>query len=519
MPFDLFHSFFPIFQDGLVLQARSAVLLSGLDNPWMIAFLVSLALCAYLFYRLQTVGKSGSAAPPYKKERNGSSWQQQVSDLERLILQMLPRDVARDLLNGGRTKPRKYRRVTVMFTDFKNFTRLSEKMRPQDLVEKLETYFVAFDKVIDRYGLEKIKTIGDAYMCAGGIPVRKNSNPVDVVLAAMEIQELVNKMAADQEARGEASWNIRIGIHSGEVIAGVIGKKRLAYDIWGDTVNKASKLEQGGNIGAINISERMYELIEEFFDCSFCGPVNIKNQVTADLYNVSNIKPELSEGGLGKTPNDLFWDSVDHKFNSTIKYRKAEKYILERLKGELPTGLHYHNVQHTKDVCREVEVIARQEGVQEADIFLLKTAALFHDAGFLEQYSDNEPIGVRLAREALPEFEYAPDYINVVEKLILATRMPHRPTSFLQEIICDADLDYLGREDFEEISGRLMQELLEKGMIKDQKAWDAIQIPFLKKHRYFTDYSKKVREPIKQQNLAEVIRRYKADEYPVSTGK
>lgn len=205
---------------------------------------------------------------------------------DQLLLNVLPAETAEELKERGSATPKHYDTVTVLFTDFKGFTSIAEKLTPQELVAELDYCFHAFDKIIDKHKIEKIKTIGDAYMCAGGIPVANTSNPIDVVKAGLEIREFMEKLKADKESRGEDFWELRIGIHTGPVIAGVVGNKKFAYDIWGDAVNVASRMESSGIPGKVNISGETYELIKDEFKCTYRGKIDAKNKGEIEMYLV-----------------------------------------------------------------------------------------------------------------------------------------------------------------------------------------------------------------------------------------
>ena len=163
-----------------------------------------------------------------------------------LLLNILPEETARELETSGFAKTRYYDSVTVLFTDFKGFSTIAGKLTPQALVAELNDYFGTFDEIVGQFGLEKIKTIGDAYMCAGGIPLENDTHPLNAVMAALAMQEYMIKQNQERAARGEQGWELRIGIHTGPIVAGVVGKKKYAYDIWGDTVNVASRMESNG---------------------------------------------------------------------------------------------------------------------------------------------------------------------------------------------------------------------------------------------------------------------------------
>jgi len=428
---------------------------------------------------------------------------------EKLLLNILPSETAEELKAKGQATARKYRMTSIMFTDFKSFTKIAEKIKPEELVAELDNYFKKFDEIIDKYDVEKIKTIGDAYMCAGGIPIRNKSNPIDIVLAGLEIQRFMHVYNKTKVKNGEKGWGLRIGIHTGAVIAGVVGIKRFAYDIWGDSVNIASRIEAASNIGRVNISGVTYELVKEFFTCEYRGEIKAKNKGHIDMYFVHGIKPELSVDGEGIVPNELFQKYVDLHIYSGIHYRKAEKYIVERLKKELPENLHYHDLRHTTDVCAAVERLALMEGIEGDDIFLLKTAALYHDAGFVHQYANNEDVGAALAQEVLPRFGYTQDQIDKIGRLIQATKVPQKPKTHLQQIICDADLDYLGGDEFHVIADKLKRELFERDIVKEDMAWDELQVKFLENHTYFTKTAIELRRNNKLARLEEIKEKLK----------
>lgn len=196
----------------------------------------------------------------------------------------------------------------MLFTDFKGFTSIAEKISPVELVRELESCFLRFDEIIEKYNIEKIKTIGDAYMAAGGIPSANHTNPLDVVLAGLEMQYFMNNLKATKAAAGEPYWELRLGINTGKLIAGVIGKKKFAYDVWGDTVNTASRMESSGEVGKVNISGKTYSLIKDFFECEHRGKISAKGKGEIDMYFVHRIKPELSEDVHGLEPNQQFID-------------------------------------------------------------------------------------------------------------------------------------------------------------------------------------------------------------------
>lgn len=225
---------------------------------------------------------------------------------EDLLKNILPEETSRELIIHGEAKTQYYKKVTVLFSDFQGFTNICENMHPQEIVKELANYFSRFEEFCEDHYVEKIKTIGDAYMCAGGIPMRNNSNPIDVVLVGLEIVRYIEKTNKEKLIEGLKPWDIRVGIHTGSLIAGVIGKKKFAYDIWGDTVNTASRMETSGESNKVNISGDTYKYVKEFFTCIPRGKIEAKNKGFVDMYFVSGIKENLSIDGKGIYPNKEF---------------------------------------------------------------------------------------------------------------------------------------------------------------------------------------------------------------------
>jgi class 3 adenylate cyclase/ActR/RegA family two-component response regulator len=223
-----------------------------------------------------------------------------------LLYRVLPEKIADELSEEGRSEPRTFKSVTVLFTDFVGFTKIAANMAPQDLIYELEEYFSYFDKLAEKYNIEKLKTIGDAYMAAGGVPIANETHPVDVCLFALEIREYMNKVAAVKEKNNIPAFRIRIGVHTGPLVAGVIGQKRFTYDLWGDTVNSASRMESGGEPGKINISASTYEQVKDFFQCTSRGKLQAKNKGLMEMFFLDRITPALSSDGDGLEKNANF---------------------------------------------------------------------------------------------------------------------------------------------------------------------------------------------------------------------
>ena len=209
---------------------------------------------------------------------------------DELLLNILPAETAAELKEKGHSSPKQYHLATVLFTDFKNFTRLAEVLPPEKIIEVLDICFLAFDEICERNNIEKIKTIGDSYMAAGGVPVANVTNPIDAVKAALEIQEWMAEWDQEKYTIPGQKWEVRIGVHSGPVMAGVVGKNKFAYDIWGKTVNVASRMESSGVVNHVTISKETYERVNAHFDCEYKGKVRAKNLGETEVYWVNGYK-------------------------------------------------------------------------------------------------------------------------------------------------------------------------------------------------------------------------------------
>lgn len=452
------------------------------------------------------------------EEKNNVLAQQKLLYIEKMnaekwLNNALPEQAVKELQRLGRVQPKSYESATILFTDVVGFSKISETMSPARLVNKLDAQFKKFDAIITDRNIEKIKTIGDAYMAVAGIPEANTTHAIDVCLSALLIREYMQQHKFDAIANGKDFWEIRIGINTGPVTAGIIGKLKIAYDVWGSAVNQAQRMEQLAEPGTISISETTFRLIEPYFEVTSKGKAPMKSSSFIQRYELMGIKPDLSIQAKGVVPNDMFYEISQLHLFSPIKYYSVEADVLRMLEEQLPAELYYHSAEHTRDVIQAVEHLALCEGIRDEGLFLLKTAALFHDLGFTQQYEHNESIGVELAQKILPDFGYSDLHIQTVSELIFVTEVPHKPVNKLQEILCDADLGYLGTDDFETISQKLKQELMEKGKIHSDKQWDELQVPFLENHRYFTSTAIASLAPKKEENLAAVKTRLATNNY------
>lgn len=423
-----------------------------------------------------------------RKSRIELSLEKDKSD--NLLLNILPQRVANELKEKGSFAPRAFDQSTVLFSDFKNFTQLSATMPVSELIKELDECFKAFDKIIEKYNLEKIKTIGDAYMAASGLSKLQTVPPDNAIKAGLEMQAFIENRKAKRENQNSIAFEMRLGIHTGPVIAGIVGAKKFQYDIWGDTVNIASRMESNGIVGRVNISGETVSLVQNKADFVFTsrGKVDVKGKGEMEMYFVDDVKNEVN-------------NSLEIlKENS----QKAQHYILQRLRDETPEDLKYHSVDHTLGLLNSVTSIAKNEGVSDYDIEILLLAAAYHDSGFLRNYDDHEESSCDIVDETLPSYGFTLSQIAEIKEMIQSTKIPQNPKNKLAKILCDADLYYLGVKHYYEIAGLLKEELTKQGMKFTPVKWLDFQINFLKGHKYFTEYAQKQREPSKNKILQEL---------------
>ncbi|MEZ5011058.1 MAG: adenylate/guanylate cyclase domain-containing protein [Bacteroidales bacterium] len=230
---------------------------------------------------------------------------------------------------GEEQRSIKFKMATVLFADIHGFSKVMTDSASGGFMDELDEVLYAFDGIVEKYKIEKIKTIGDTYMCAGGIPVKNITNPIDVVMAAMEMRNFIEDFEKKRRGNSERIWDLKVGIHTGPVTANISGKKKISYDIKGDTVNTASRVETVSDRGKILISVMTYELVREFFHCEYYGRLPVKYKGDLDVYEIIGLKPEFSVNGLGREPNDAF----RVKFG-LIQFTDIQEIILDKLEKE-----------------------------------------------------------------------------------------------------------------------------------------------------------------------------------------
>ena len=401
---------------------------------------------------------------------------------ETLLSNVLPKNTADELMAKGKATKIKYNFVTVLFSDIQGFTKIAEETNPEVLIDELDKFFFYFDSVVEKYGIEKIKTIGDAYMCAGGIPERNRTNPVEVILAALEMQQYMAKMKNTSEIEGMKFWDIRIGIHTGTVVAGVVGQKKLSYDIWGDTVNTASRMESSGDAGKINISGTTYEFVKDFFVCEHRGKMPVKYKGELDMYFVNGIVDNLKDEHNG--PN--------HKFilkMQLIKLQDIEEYVSKMFDDEAPPNLYFHNSSFAKNVGNQVDLLSNAEKLSEEEYINLRLATIFLFTGFISDYDRPMEGSCQIVEEVLPKFGFAKNNVDAAKSIIINS-FNEKTETIPDSILHDARYDYFGRVDFIKLTEKLLKEETEYGKVGDSKTWMQNQKKVLSEYEFITSTAK-----------------------------
>ncbi len=413
---------------------------------------------------------------------------------EALLANVLPKNTADELMAKGKATKIKYNFVTVLFSDIQGFTQIAEEMNPEVLIDELDKFFFHFDSVVEKYKIEKIKTIGDAYMCAGGIPEKNRTNPVEVILAALEMQLYMKKLKESSVLTGMNYWDIRIGIHTGTVIAGVVGQKKLSYDIWGDTVNTASRMESSGDAGKINISGTTYEFVKDFFICEHRGKMPVKYKGELDMYFVKGIIPELSdEEGV---PNHRFLLKMQ-----LIKLQDVEEMINKMFIDEAPPNLYFHNASLARNIISQVELLVIAESLPEEEYINLKLASVFLITGFISDYEKPAEAAFLLVEEMLPRYGFDEKNIDASRQIIGNSFNEHYE-SISDKILHDARYDYLGRVDYIKLADKLLRERKEHGKITDSRTWIDIQMKLLVDHEFLTNTGRLLRSVSVEDQIA-----------------
>jgi class 3 adenylate cyclase/predicted metal-dependent HD superfamily phosphohydrolase len=425
-----------------------------------------------------------------------------------LLNNIFPSSVINDLAGNGKFSAKQIQNGVVIFTDFVDFSAKAKKINPLQLIKKLENYFTKFDEIIEKYNIEKIKTIGDSYMAIAGVTESYPKPTLRACLAAMEIRNFMRNERDVAIAMKKDFWEIRIGIHMGPLVAGIIGTSKYSFDVWGDTVNIAARAEAASVGGKITITSNIQPAIENYFETKSRGQIDIhKRGGNIEMFYLGQLKTKYCMYGEGVSPNSKIREICGLE---TVDFQRMRTEIINRLKSLLPDNISYHDVHHTIDVEKSVIRYSKLEGITNHEILLLRTAALFHDAGYILKYSKNEDFAIQMANKSLPKFGFIQKDIEIITSIINATKHHIEPINNLQKIMCDADHDYLGRPDYYMIANKLREELNNLGKTFKESEWLNFQINFLKnEHIYYTETARNIRELGKTARIEELEQKLK----------
>jgi len=397
--------------------------------------------------------------------------------------------------SSSRYKIHRFKRASILYASIEGFHKISKHSNAEKLMDKLDELHLMMDDIAQKYGIIKIKTVGDIYIYGGGMLEENRTNPIDVILAAFEMQQAAFEINGGQN--GSAFWELSIGIHTGPVLAEPTGRKLIPFTLSGNSVNFTSRLGKASGSGKINISAMTYELVKEFFKCVSSGQMPVKYKGIMDTYIVDGLLPHFEDVKNKGHQNRAF----NIKY-SLIQFLDIQEEVLDMMEQNLPDKLFYHSIKHTIDVVTEVELIGWAEGLSEEEILILKLAGLFHDSGHVIDYNDHELHGTEIAKRMLVKYHYSDEILDKVCHLIMVTKFPPNPKNILERVICDSDLDYLGRDDFIPVSNMLFEELKVRNLIGSFKDWNERQLNFIKKHQYYTYTAQNLREVNKNKQIA-----------------
>jgi len=403
------------------------------------------------------------------------------------------------------------RTVSILYVSISGFEQLPHLKEKSGQIDVLDEIYIAINKTAEEFNMTKIRSFGDNIIFAAGLKNENRTNPIDITIAAGKIQQAVAEI--NRQRSEPQIWELKTGIHTGPVLAFENTSQHNPYSLSGENINVACRLGKACQPGKINMSEMTCELVKEFFDLSPLGSMPVKYQGELNMFLVNGLHQEIRKEG-----EDPFQGNKDFFVRyGEIQFMDIEQIMLDLLESNLPSNLYYHNVKHTVDVVTEVELIGWAEGLDPDQILLLKIAALFHDAGHIVDYKYHEHQGTLLAHQILPRYNMSQERIETICRLIMATQIPPNPQDKMEEIICDSDLDYLGRTDFIPVSNTLYRELKERQMIDSWDEWNKMQLKFIKKHQYFTETARNLREVNKQQQIERLQNLLKEEQEKVSS--
>jgi adenylate cyclase len=423
--------------------------------------------------------------------------------INQLLSNIFPSSVLEDFYYNLKFSPKRVEQGVVLFADFVNFSAKSKVKKPIQLLKKLEYYFTKFDEIMQRYKLEKIKTIGDAYMALAGVTEKNPEPAIRACLAAIEIRSFVMDEIQHAEKQQKEPWEIRIGLHQGPLVAGIIGTSKMSFDVWGDTVNIAARAQQGTDAGTIAITKKIADEVDDYFDMTSRGALKIhKRGGTMQMFFLNQLKTNYQ---LKPTVNIANAKLRQMCGLTAFDFQYMRSEILQQMTLASIDTTSYHEVTRTINMEKIAVRISKLEGVDNESLMMLQTAVLYCDTGYIFSGEQNGHFAIDLVKKNLPYFGYSPQQVAIICSIIAVARLNITPNTLLEQIMCDADSDYLGRADYYLIANRLRKELEQKGTPMTDLEWIHYQLHYLEEvHRYFTETAKNIRERGKLTRIKEL---------------
>lgn len=392
-------------------------------------------------------------------------------------------------------RTQKFECVTVLFADIQGFTKIAETMNPEQLVDELDRYFIYFDELVEKYSVEKIKTIGDSYMCAGGVPDIDSANPIEVVLVALGMIAYVN----NRQSMSRNFWNIRVGINTGPVISGTLGYKKKAFDIWGDSVNIASRMESSSEPGEINITSDTYELIKDYFECEYRGKMPVKYKGEIDMYFVKRLRPEFSEGGSLYKPNVVMLQQIQ-----LLKIRDMADLVFSKI-DEIGAVCFRNRFE---SLMASIELLTEKQGV---DVFAKMTCkvALIMIFVSTELPKSCSTLSSELS-SLIKKMHFSEEQIMSIFKIVNRAVQDKKPSNREEELIHDAIYEYIGSRDFEQKISDCCECAMMRNTKESKKEWYRNLKKSMTVFQYYTLSANEVSEVLladQLKNLDKIIRK------------
>ena len=382
---------------------------------------------------------------------------------------------------------KKYECATVLFADIQGFTKIAERLNQDQLIDELDRYFIYFDELVEQFSVEKIKTIGDAYMCAGGVPESDSANPIEVTLVGLGMIAYVKQ----RQATENGFWNIRVGINTGAVVSGLLGNKKRVFDIWGDSVNLASRMESSGMPGEVNVSGDTYMRINDYFECEHRGRMPVKYKGEVDMYFIKRLKPEYAENGSTYKPNDKL----------KRKMQRLKTADLEASIRDILFDVPDKTEENLFDIFSvRVDTLALSEKLDDEQYIICKVAGLL---SYINMHFSKEYKGILAnVSSSLRRMRLAEEQIESISKISDHTASMRLPSTIIEKIITDAHNERFGRKDFIAIEMDMERALTQKNKRKfKRKVWIKEEMNALNSIKYYTESARNLVEVNKEEQI------------------